>query len=164
MSISRWDPFRQVTTLSDAVNQLMQEAVLRPGFQLGSDAAVNVLQRPDQFLIQVALPGVKPEAIDITSEQSTLTIKAHRLAPFSDQMPSSSNGTEQAGFLVAEFGAGDFTRTITLPKAFRSEQLTASFDLGVLTIVVPIAPEAQPKKISVTSSSAQQMVGAHSSN
>jgi HSP20 family protein len=162
MSLSRWDPFRPMTSLSEAVNQLMQEAVLRPGFQFGGDAPVNVLERPDRYLIQMAVPGIKPSDIDITCQQSTISIKAHRDAPFAAQTSKNGTDSQETGFLLAEFGGGDFTRTITLPKAFVSEQLTASYDLGVLNIIVPIAPEAQPRKIAVTTgSSEQQFVEAH---
>jgi HSP20 family protein len=162
MSMTRWDPFRPMTSLSDAVNQLMHEAVLRPGFQFGGDAPVNVLERPDRYLIQVAIPGVKPGDIDITCQQSTLTIKAHRASPFADLTNQNDSESGHTGFLLAEFGGGDFTRTITLPKAFSTDQLAASYDLGVLTITVPIAPEAQPRKVTVTTKTPEQLVGANS--
>jgi HSP20 family protein len=163
MSMSRWDPFRPLTTLNDAVSQLMHEAVLRPGFQFGGDAPVNVWEQPDRYVIQMAIPGVKPGDVEVTCQQSTVTIKAHRETPFADQTTTNGTSTQQSGFLLAEFGGGDFTRSITLPKAFNADQLHASYDLGVLTISVPIAPEAQPKKVTITTGSPQQqIVGANS--
>src|SRR5579871_3167974 len=103
MSISRWEPFRPLTSLSDAVNQLMQEAVLRPGFQIGGDAPVNVWEQSDRYVIQMAIPGVKPDDIDVTCQQSTITIKAHRNTPFAGQANTNGNDTQKSGFLLAEF-------------------------------------------------------------
>jgi HSP20 family protein len=155
MSISRWDPFRPMTSLSDAVNQLMSEAVLRPGFQFGGEAPVNVLERPDRYLIQVALPGVKPADIELTCQQSTITIRARRASPFAEMTGQQGSDTERTEFLLTEFGGGEFTRTITLPKTINADQLTTTYEQGVLTITAPIAPEAQPKKITVTTSTPQ---------
>jgi HSP20 family protein len=162
MAMTRWDPFQQMTTLSDAVSQLMREAVLRPTFHLGGDVPMNVLQKPEQFVIEVALPGVKPEDIDITCEQTTLTIKAHREAPFAQWAGDSGTKSDQVSFLLTEFVGGDFVRSVTLSKAINSDRLEASFERGVLTIVVPIAQEAQPKRIAITEGGARQLVGANS--
>ncbi len=146
---ARWDPFQHVVTLSEAVNRLMQDAVMRPGYALGAsgEAPMNIVERPDAYFIQVALPGVRPEGVELTSQQNTITIKAHRDNP----LPQTA-GTEQLGYLLAEFGAGDLVRTVTLPKEFQADKIEANLDWGILTVKVPIAESAQPRRISVTTS------------
>jgi HSP20 family protein len=142
----RWDPFQDVMSLSDAVSRLMQDAVMRPGFAFTGSAVapMNVIERNGQYIIQVALPGVKPEDVDVTTNQTTLTIKAHR-----DDLLPAVDSKESQGHLLVEFGAGDFERKVTLPKDFDADHIEAGFDRGILTIVVPIAQHAQPKRIAV---------------
>ncbi len=144
---ARWDPFQHVVTLSEAVNRLMQDAVMRPGYALAAsgEAPMNIVERADAYFIQVALPGVRPEGVELTSQQNTITIKAHRDNPLPEMA-----GAEHLGYLLAEFGAGDLTRTVTLPKEFQANEIEASLDWGILTVKVPIAERAQPRRISVT--------------
>jgi HSP20 family protein len=160
--MSRWDPFRPLTSLTDAVSQLMHDAVVRPGFQFGGDTPVNVWEQPDRYVLQMAIPGVKPDDVAVTCQQNTLTITTHRETPFADHPTTTGTSPAQSDFLLVEFGGGDFSRSITLPKAFNADQLHAAYDWGVLTVTVPIAPAAQPKKVPITTGTPQpQLVGAH---
>ncbi len=146
----RWDPFQNVVTLSEAVNRLMQDAVMRPGYALAQagEAPMNIVERNDAYFIQVALPGVHAEGVELTTQHNTVTIKAHRDNP----LPQMA-GTEHLGYLLAEFGAGDLMRTVTLPKEFQADKIEASLEWGILTIKVPIADRAQPKRITVVEGS-----------
>jgi HSP20 family protein len=146
----RWDPFQHVVTLSEAVNRLMQDAVMRPGYALApsGEAPMNIVERQDTYFIQVALPGVRAEGVELTTQQNTITIKAHRDNPLPEMA-----GTEHLGYLLAEFGAGDLVRTVTLPKEFLADKIEASLEWGILTVKVPIADRAQPKRISVSEGS-----------
>ncbi len=150
---TNFDPFRQVLSLSDAVNQLMQDAVMRPGyaFSRSGEVPMNVLERQNAYYIQMAVPGVRPEDVEITHEARALTIKARR----QNTLPQ-LDGTEKQGFLLAEFGPGEFLRAVTLPKDIDAEGVTATCELGILTITVPIAQSAQPKRIQVTTSNSEQ--------
>jgi len=145
-----YEPFRQIVTLSDAVNRLMQDAVMRPGYAIsrGGDVPMNVVERPDKYLLQVALPGVRVEDVSITSEQHTLTIQANR----KNTLPTDAQ-SEQAGYLLAEFGPGEFVRSVTLPKEFDAEGIQAEFLDGILTLTIPVSQRAQPKRIQVSTGS-----------
>jgi HSP20 family protein len=149
---ARWDPFQQVVTLSEAVNRLMQDAVMRPGYALAAsgEAPMNIVERQDTYFIQVALPGVRPEGVELTTQQNTLTIKAHRNNPLPEMA-----GTEHLGYLLAEFGAGDLVRTVTLPKEIQADQIEAHLEWGILTIKAPIAQSAQPRRITVSAGGQQ---------
>ncbi|SRR5690348_3994616 len=142
-SITRWDPFRDATTLRDAMGQLFEQAVLRPG-ALGSVVGqMNVLEANGHFLVQALLPGVKPEDIDLTVRQNVLMIKAST----SETVPQEHLKT--ATWLLREFGPGEVTRTITFSKDVDGDKVDARFDRGILTLVVPLAQHAQPKRITV---------------
>jgi HSP20 family protein len=150
---TNYDPFRQVVSLADAVNRLMQDAVMRPGyaFSRGGEAPMNVIELADTYVIQVAMPGVHVTDIEVTSEQHTVTIQAQR----KNTLPNSDQN-EQVGYLLAEFSPGEFTRSVTLPKEFEADAIQAAFADGILTLTVPIAKRAQPKRISITPSNQEQ--------
>jgi HSP20 family protein len=91
-------------------------------------------------VVTVEVPGVKPEELDITLEDGLLTIQGERrfTQESSDQQ-----------FHRVERRYGSFRRSITLPSQVQADQIEASFDNGVLEVVVPKAEEAKPKKITV---------------
>jgi HSP20 family protein len=155
-SITRWDPFRDVTSVQDAMNQLMNQAVLRAGGgRLGSEwsnsgGQTNVLEAAGSFYCQVLLPGVPPEGVELTAHHNTLTIRATVPEAFPEEVRKS--GT----YLVREFGGGDIVRMITFPKELDADQVEARLSDGVLTLVVPVARHAQAKRIAIGTSPANQ--------
>jgi HSP20 family protein len=145
-SITRWDPFQEATTLRDAMSRLFEQAVLRPGMAALSSGVVgqmNVLESDGHYLVAALLPGVKANDIDVTVRQNVLTIKG----TLPELIPDSQ--LKNATFLLREFGPGDFVRTITFAKDVAGEKVEAHFDRGVLTLVVPFAEHAQPKRIPI---------------
>lgn len=107
---------------------------------------MDVLRRGDELLISVDVPGVAPEAIDVTVQGHTLTITAERSA------------TAEQGDTVYLRGRshGTAKRQLTLPDALDVTRLEASYDAGVLTIRVPTAESARPRRISVNTGGAEQ--------
>jgi HSP20 family protein len=147
-SLTRWDPVREATTLRDAMNQLFEQAVMGPEFMLSnrwgsSIGQMNVYEADGKYICQVLLPGVTLDAIDLTVRQNTLTIKG----AVSEQYAGAQD--QKTNVLLREFGVGEFSRTITFPKDVNGDAVEASYDRGVLTIVVPLAEHAQPKRITV---------------
>jgi HSP20 family protein len=148
MSVSRWDPFQDLLAIQDEMNQLFGRAVgrERPG-QPGEAVqqrlwapALDISERKDAYVVTVEVPGVKPEELDITLEDGLLTIQGERrfAQESSDQQ-----------FHRVERRYGSFRRSITLPSQVQADQIEASFDNGVLEVIVPKAEEAKPKKITV---------------
>ena len=152
-SITRWDPFQSVTPLRDAMSQLFEQAVLRPGYGSAGGASVgqmNVLEADGHYLVEALLPGVKPADIDVTVRQNVLTIKGTmpQLLP-EEQL-------KNATWLLREFGPGEFVRSITFAKDVAGEKVDARFDRGVLTLVIPFAEHAKPKRITIHADSEGQ--------
>jgi HSP20 family protein len=144
--LMRWsDPFTEVFSLRDAMNRLFNEAFVRPSTLLGggSTLPVAVLERDGRYYVKVLLPGLKPEDVEVTAQDQTITIRGNIPAPFTeDEM-------KQGTLLIHEIGTGSFARSFTLPKDIVSDRIEASYEHGVLTLMIPIAEHAQPKRISI---------------
>jgi HSP20 family protein len=102
--------------------------------------ALDVYEGKDKYVISVELPGVEPADVDISVEDSTLTIRGER--KFYQEVDEDS-------FHRVERRYGAFSRSLALPQTANTDAIEASFDRGVLTIEVPKAEAAKPKKITV---------------
>lgn len=148
-ALSRWDPIREATSLRDAMNQLFEQAVMRPGFgplggvNTGVIGQMNILEADGKYYCQVLLPGANTDDIDVTVRQNTLAIKVTFPEPFSQELVKKSTN------LLREFGAGEFSRSITFPKDVNGDAVEARYERGILTLEIPLAKHAQPKRISI---------------
>src|SRR5579884_1170507 len=89
-SQTRWDPFREMPSLRDAMNQLVEQAVMRPGYNQwalsnGVYGQMNVFEANGKYYCQVLLPGVAPDDIDLTVRQNTLTLKVTVPEPMQEE-------------------------------------------------------------------------------
>ena len=157
MTTMRWDPFQDLRSAQDEMAQMSPRLAHALGLharQQGNDRAMttawapalDISERKDAFLVTVELPGLKPEDLDITMEDGLLTIKGER--------QFTSESSEQQ-FHRVERRYGAFRRSITLPAQVQADHIEATFDNGVLQIVVPKAEEAKPKRIQVRPGSAK---------
>jgi HSP20 family protein len=149
----RLDPFGGMTSLREAMDQLMGQAVMRPGF--GSFAGgvfgqMNVLEAGGKYLVQAALPGIDPQNAELTVRQNMLTLKVKVAEPLNQEQ------VKGATFLLHEFGAGEFSRTISFPKDVDAEAVQAHYDRGILTVEIPVAAHAQPKRIQIRTADGSQ--------
>lgn len=155
-SLTRWDPIPEVTSLRDAMGQLFERAVMRPGFgDLGSAGgtfgpafgAMNVFEAQGRYTCQALLPGASPDNIDLSVRQNTLTLKCDIAEPSADDQ---QKGT---AYLLHEFGGGQFVRSIAFPKDVQGDAVEARFSDGILVIEIPIAEHAQPRRITIQTAS-----------
>jgi HSP20 family protein len=102
---------------------------------------MDAYRKDDSFLLQLDLPGVAPESIELTVEDNVLTISADR------PVPPKSDGIES---VIAERAFGTFTRQVVLGKTLDSERIEASYEGGVLTVAIPVAEQAKPRRIEVS--------------
>jgi HSP20 family protein len=144
MAMSRWDPFRELSSIQNELNRLFGRTFGTEGDEDARMAqwvpAVDVAETQDRYVITAELPGVKPEEVDISVENSMLTITGER--KFYSQ-------NKEEDFHRIERRFGSFVRTLTLPSVADPERIQASFDDGVLTIEVPKREEAKPRKIQI---------------
>jgi HSP20 family protein len=111
---------------------------------------MDAYRKEDQFLLQFDLPGVDPDSIELTVDNNTLTVKAER------QAPSLSEGVEA---LVAERAHGTFTRHVLLGDELDVSHIDASYHEGVLTLTIPVAEAAKPRRIEVRHDSEKVALG-----
>lgn len=105
--------------------------------------AMDVAERGDAYLVQAELPGVSPDQVDVSFEQNVLTIRGTKPASF-----DVANEGELRVF-AAERVHGTFERSVRLPEFVNADRIAASFANGLLTITVPKAEAAQPRKIAI---------------
>jgi HSP20 family protein len=154
-TMMRWDPFQDLRDAQEEMAQMAQMAQMSPrlAHALGLHTqpqgsttatawapALDISERKDAYLVTVELPGVEADDLEITMEDGLLTIQGER------QFTSESS-EQQFHRIERRYGA--FRRSITLPAQVQAEQIQASFDNGVLQIVVPKMEEAKPKRIQV---------------
>jgi HSP20 family protein len=107
---------------------------------------VDVAESQDGFVVKAAVPGMKPEDVDISVENDVLTIRGQH---------KQEQTREDENYLRRELRWGSFERALRLPPTVDAERADAKFDNGVLTVTLPKKPEAQPRKIQI---SGQQMI------
>ena len=130
--LMRTDPFRDLDRLTGS----MFGTAARP-----SALPMDAYRESSSFVVQMEIPGVDPGSIDLTVEQNVLTVHAER-------KPTYETAVER---VVAERTYGVFSRQLFLGDTLDADQLTASYDAGVLTIRIPVAEQAKPRKISISS-------------
>ena len=145
--LMRTDPFREL-------DRLTQQVFGRPGtWSLGtwsrpSPVPMEAHRRGDEFVVQFDLPGVDPGSIDLHVEQSTLTVKAER-------RPSVTGKDVET--VVSERPYGVFSRQLFLGDTLDAEHIDAHYDAGVLTVKIPVAEQAKPRRIQINTGSTPQL-------
>ncbi len=144
MSIERWDPFHEAISLRDAVNSLFQDSFVRPGglpAQHGLSALpLDVAETENEFVIEAALPGVKPEDVQITVHGDSLTIRGEL------KVEEDKKGEH---WHLRERRHGVFQRSLSLSAPVDSDKAQAQFEHGVLTLTLPKTEAAKPRQIKV---------------
>ncbi|MGW5679365.1 Hsp20/alpha crystallin family protein [Streptomyces sp. NPDC003860] len=140
--LMRTDPFRELDRLTQ---QLMGPATWsRP-----SAMPMDAYREGDQYVVVFDLPGVSPDAIDIDVERNMLTVRAER-RPLAKAVDVQME--------LSERPLGAFSRQIVLADTLDTEHIQADYDAGVLTLRIPIAERAKPRKITVSTSSPREEI------
>lgn len=141
MAVNRWDPFRDLMSIQSELGRLFDRAY-GGATEGGADwaPAVDVYEVADRFVIEVELPGISPDEVDISVEDQALTVEGER---------TFSGDIAEDAYRRLERRYGRFARSLQLPPSVDAGRIEASFDAGVLTIEVPKREEAQPKRITV---------------
>ena len=142
-TLTRWDPFREMMALRNTMERLMED-VERPLWRAESSEflrlAVDVSETDDSFIVKASLPGINPEDLDISMTDNVLTIKGEI------KMEEEKEGEK---YHIRERRYGRFMRSLTFPVPVDADKIEATYENGVLTLVLPKAEEAKPKKIEI---------------
>lgn len=128
--LMRTDPFRELDRLTSQVFGTPARPTAMP---------MDAYRSDDSFLVQFDLPGIDPASIDLTVERNVLTVHAERKRP-------AGEGVEM---LAAERPHGTFSRQLFLGDALDLDQLAADYTDGVLTLRIPVAERAKPRKVTI---------------
>ena len=132
--LMRTDPFRELDRLT---SQLLGQS---SGISRLAAMPMVAYRKEDTFYVHFDLPGVRPDDIELTVERNVLTVKAER-----------RGATDEGVDLVAaERPQGTFTRQLFLGETLDTEKLQADYDAGVLTVRLPVAEQAKPRRVSIT--------------
>ena len=142
--ITRWDPFREFSTLQERMNRLVrdsfgegrEEALTTTSFA----PAVDVYEDEHNVTLKIEVPGIDEKDIDVRIENNTLTVHGER---------KFEKEEKEENFRRVERQYGSFTRSFTLPNTVDPEQVTANYEKGVLKITLAKKAEAKPKQIKV---------------
>ena len=149
MHLVRLEPFREMISLRQAMDRLFEDSFVNPlrtwpELRVG-EIPVDIYQTEDNVIMKAALPGVKPEEVDITITGDTLTIKGEH---------KQEQEIKEEDYLYKEHRYGRFSRTVAIPVQVTSDKAEAVFENGILTLTIPKAEEVKPKQIKVKPKSA----------
>jgi len=140
-SLVRWNPWNELFSWhDDFVNEAFGGTTAQRG-ELTATLPIDVRQTDDAYAIEASVPGFAPEDVEVTVDQNVLTIRATRKQQSEDR---------KEGWVRRERRQVSLFRQVGLPAEVREGEISASFENGVLTITVPRAQKALPKRIPVT--------------
>lgn len=142
-NLTRFEPMREFMTLRDAMDRLFDDAFTRPitnmsGGHVGP--AIDLYQDANEVVVKAALPGLKPEDVQISVVGDVLTLRGE----FKEESEK-----KEATYHIREHRQGSFERSIRLPATVQTDKAHADFENGVLTVALPKAEDVKPKTISI---------------
>jgi HSP20 family protein len=142
--ITRWDPFREFTTLQDRMNRLFQSSVSEGREEALSTSsfapAVDVYEDEHNVVLKIEVPGIDEKDIDVRIENNTLTVHGER---------KFEKEEKEENYRRIERQYGSFTRSFTLPTTVDAEKVSANYEKGILKVTLSKKAEAKPKQIKV---------------
>jgi HSP20 family protein len=153
-------------TLRNAMDRLVDEAIVggpfrtvwaRSGNGTVQAMPLNLYTTEDEAVILAAVPGMHPDDLELTVHQNTVTLGGRTA-----DVAQSEEG-KGATWYVHELPSGQFRRSVTLPFEINTDQAEASFEHGILRIVLPKAEQAKPRRIQIQAGQQPQAVGAGTS-
>jgi len=143
MSVLRFDPFRDVDRLTEQLLGVPAGTRRAPRFM-----PMDLYKSNDHYVLLADLPGVDPGSIDVNVDGGTLTIRAER----------SLSNDESLEWVASERFTGSYMRQLALGDGISPDAISATYENGVLSVTIPLAEKAKPRKVEVTTSTNSQMV------
>jgi HSP20 family protein len=141
--ISRFDPFRNLSTLQDQVNRLFESSLPRRSDDSALTSwvpAVDIYETENELVIKADLPELNEKDLDVRVENNMLTIRGER--KFESEV-------KEENYLRVERAYGSFSRSFRLPNAVETDKIHAEYKDGVLTVQLPKRAEVKPKQVKI---------------
>jgi HSP20 family protein len=142
--VRRPSPFGELMSLRSAMDHLFEDSFVRrpfSGLEGQLSLPLDVTRTADELIVEAALPGIRPEDVEITVEDGTLSIRGE----YRDERRQGEGES-----LVQEIRRGTVARAVTLPTGLEPDKATATFEHGVLTLRIPKAEATKPKQIRIS--------------
>ena len=150
MTIVRWEPLREFSTLQNEMNRLFNTVFDAPPAADGANGggtparrwmpAMDLLETDDHFVLRADLPGLSEADVDLSLESDVLTLSGER------RVEHEQRGE---GFYRVERATGAFSRSLTLPEGVDGDAITARFDKGVLEVRIPKPEQRKPRRLQI---------------
>jgi HSP20 family protein len=145
MTMQRWEPFKEVVSLRNAMDRLFEDSFVRTsmngaGGETEAAIALDMYQTDKDLVVKASLAGFEPDEVDISISGDNLYIKGEH---------EEDKETEEENYYYRERHYGSVSRVVPIPVDVKSDKAEATFDNGVLTLVIPKAEESKPKQIKV---------------
>jgi HSP20 family protein len=140
--LMRTDPFRELDRFTQQLfgqNGTWSRPAVMP---------MDAYRQGEEFVVHFDLPGVDPSTVDLNVERNVLTVKAERTHSYGDDVE----------LQVAERPRGVFSRQLFLGETLNTDNIQATYDAGVLTLRIPIAEKAKPRKIEISAAGAPKQI------
>ncbi len=142
MQTLRFDPFRDFDRLAAEVLGAARTPSLMP---------MDCLRTGDQFVVRFDLPGIDSDSLEVSAENQTLTVRAER----------TRHDPDGSAYLVSERPSGTYSRQLVLGDGLAVDDIKAEYRDGVLTLTIPVAEQAKPRKIEIHRAAGNATVGSH---
>ena len=144
-NLVRWQPFTELMSLRQAMDKLFEDSFFTPFRLIGATdtalaAPIDVYHTDKDVVVKAALPGVKPEDVDINVTGDTLSIRGETKA---------EENVKREDYLYHEHRYSAFRRSVTLPSGLDTDKSKASLEDGILTLTIPKSAKIKPKSIKV---------------
>ncbi len=149
--IIRRSPFRDLLDMRDSMNRMLERDFFGPsGFQSDWDLALDVAEKPEEYLVKASIPGINPDDLEITYNNNILTIKGE---------VKGENEEKDIKYHLQERWSGSFSRSISLPGGVKADDIQASYQAGILTLHLPKREEVKPRRIPVKTDEPKMIEG-----
>ena len=145
MLLKRWEPFAGLTKMDTDMDRMWRH-MFRPHYTwprlwgVDGHPAVDIYQDADHVVVRAALPGIKPEDMEVTITEDALTIKGER---------KDEKEVKEENYLHREHRYGAFRRAVALPLGLDAAKAKASYENGILTVTVPKTEGSRPKSLKI---------------
>ena len=146
MTIVRWEPLRELSSLQHEMNRLFNTVFDAPAATGNGTAArrwipaMDLVETADHFVLKADLPGMTESDVTIEIEKNVLTVSGERKTELEDK---------HDGYYRLERASGAFSRSLTLPEGIDADAVAAAFDNGVLEVRIPKPVQAQPRRVQI---------------
>jgi HSP20 family protein len=143
MAVLRFDPFRDLDRLTEQMLGVPTGTRRSPRFM-----PMDLFRSGDHYVLLADLPGVDPGSIDVSVDNGTLTVRAER----------SARGDDTVEWVASERFTGSYMRQLSLGDGLDAERIEATYENGVLSVTIPVAEKAKPRRIEVQAAAGGQVV------